>query len=360
VTSPAPAVVGQLRAAWSALKGSRSRASAVHTEIGALLSEPRAGGPVSIPEAREPFAPEAPPAAVFHAGELATDAGGRALDGPPAGGAAPAPDAVSRPRATLGGGLSPQLVSRTLASAAHGPGRARSEPLVRVRPQVEAASPTSLTGRATAEERGRPVLRPARVHVPPPAVRAPVEQRFGIDLAAVPVHRGPATAVRARELSALAFTEHGDVHVPAEAGPLDTGPGSRLLVHELVHVAQQRRLAPAPSVEASGLGRALEDEARRVEGEVARDLDGPRRVPGVALHRDPDTPGVGLPASAAATVVPLGVQRAAEPTAAGREHEAPEPSLDEIAARLYERISSRLKAELLVDRERAGLLNSVR
>ena len=51
--------------------------------------------------------------------------------------------------------------------------------------------------------------------------------------------------------------------------------------------------------------------------------------------------------------VPAGVQRAGEAAAAPT---GPEPSLDEVVDRLYDQFSSRLRAELLVDRERAGAL----
>jgi hypothetical protein len=39
---------------------------------------------------------------------------------------------------------------------------------------------------------------------------------------------------------------------------------------------------------------------------------------------------------------------------------APEQDLDVLAARLYDRIRGRLRAELLVDRERANLLTDLR
>jgi hypothetical protein len=41
-------------------------------------------------------------------------------------------------------------------------------------------------------------------------------------------------------------------------------------------------------------------------------------------------------------------------------HQAAEPDMDELAGKLYDKIRNRLKSELLVDRERAGLLTDLR
>jgi Domain of unknown function (DUF4157) len=198
-----------------------------------------------------------------------------------------------------------------------------------------------------------------RREVPPPVARAAVEGRFGLDLASVPVYRGPAASATARALGARAFTVEGAVHVPAEAGPLDTGAGKRLLVHELVHVAQQRRLAPEQPAEASALGRSLEAEARTLEHALAPAVESSRHAREPAASLRPATP-LPAPAEPPPVVAPPGLQRAAEPAAPQPEAAASEPSIDEIVARLYDRVSSRLKAELLIDRERAGVLNDLR
>jgi hypothetical protein len=63
---------------------------------------------------------------------------------------------------------------------------------------------------------------------------------------------------------------------------------------------------------------------------------------------------------------PLAVSRvtarapAAESGAAAGPHQASETEMDELARRLYDRLRSRLKTELLVDRERAGFLTDLR
>jgi hypothetical protein len=41
-------------------------------------------------------------------------------------------------------------------------------------------------------------------------------------------------------------------------------------------------------------------------------------------------------------------------------HTAPETDMDELAGKLYDKIRTRLKSELLVDRERAGFLTDLR
>jgi hypothetical protein len=178
-----------------------------------------------------------------------------------------------------------------------------------------------------------------------------------VDLADVPIQRGPVSGMRARQLGARAFTEKGTVHVPDEAGPLEAEPGRRLLVHELAHVAQQRRLAQEIPAETSIQGRALEAEALALEA----------ASPAIGLSKQSaghDLRAFARALAPAATTAPApisnaaaspGIQRAAQ--APDQSDPAAEPSLDEIVARLYERVSSRLRAELLVDRERAGVLH---
>ena len=67
-------------------------------------------------------------------------------------------------------------------------------------------------------------------------------------------------------LGARAATVDEEVFIPDVAGALTIGPGAALLAHELVHVAQQRRLG---STLADGAVAPLELEARRVERRLA-------------------------------------------------------------------------------------------
>jgi hypothetical protein len=100
---------------------------------------------------------------------------------------------------------------------------------------------------------------------PPWATAALVHELTGVDVSDAVVDRSPSTGERAAELGAVAFTEAGTVHLPAELGDLDEPRTRAVLAHELTHVAQQRRRGTAPPDETSEVGLALEDEARSVQ-----------------------------------------------------------------------------------------------
>jgi hypothetical protein len=74
----------------------------------------------------------------------------------------------------------------------------------------------------------------------------------------------------------------------------------------------------------------------------------------IAVAREPAAAAVPLPPVEAEAPPPA--VDAAPAAAAGQSPQ----SLDEMAAHLYDRIRSRLRDELLVDRERAGLVTDVR
>jgi hypothetical protein len=157
-----------------------------------------------------------------------------------------------------------------------------------------------------------PAVTPRRI----PALLGELRERVNaIELADVRVLRGPAVSARARRLGARAFVQNGDVHLPDEAGPLDSAETRALLVHELTHVAQQRALGGVLPSEFSEEGRLL--EAQAVAAEIlARDgaaelpelihlvapapraasvpvVDGPAADPVVASWSLPDFPGFG-------------------------------------------------------------------
>ncbi|MFC0031715.1 DUF4157 domain-containing protein [Micromonospora chaiyaphumensis] len=82
------------------------------------------------------------------------------------------------------------------------------------------------------------------------AERSRYEPALGMDLTGVRLHDGLAAKLAARERRAHAFT-YGN-HVVLGAG---AGPGRDLvLAHELAHVRQQARPAPAPATDHSGRG----------------------------------------------------------------------------------------------------------
>jgi hypothetical protein len=83
-----------------------------------------------------------------------------------------------------------------------------------------------------------------------------------------------------------------------------------------------------------------------------------RMAEGVAPAPQPGPPGL----IAAEVPVDIPVQRAAESTgaASGGAGGHSEKELDDLARHLYDRLRSRLRQELLVDRERAGLITDLR
>lgn len=236
-----------------------------------------------------------------------------------------------------------------------------------------------------------------------------IEARTGTDLSDVSVHRGPEVADAARDLQARAFTVGAEVHLPDDHGPLSAGTGRSLLAHELTHVAQQRILGPALPPESSAVGQRLEAEAVAAERTVAtgttvRPPGGPASVQGSPLplaQRAPEPAGPSSdPAAVAigaglATPGPDGAVHFAPPGApssAGRVAGSSTPAravqravsvgevstsvadgatsegaaddtdvddaqeLDELARRLWPRLSERLRGDLLTQREHGGAL----
>jgi hypothetical protein len=239
---------------------------------------------------------------------------------------------------------------------------------------------------------GPPVDRPSTVAIPeerlpdrdlrtepvPTPVAAHVGAVTGTDLSGVRIHRDGETSTLARRMRARAFTARGEVHLPAHQGPLQTRAVQALVAHELTHVAQQRRLGTALPGEDSPAGRHLEAEAQAVErawnGGAAPAAPAATRIgrapapaPRPSMHRGapptvsapiatpPSAAGNGTASAPPPAPVSVTVQRAPDdPPAAAKG--APDLDLDDLARRLYGRLRSRLRAELLVDRERAGLL----
>lgn len=99
----------------------------------------------------------------------------------------------------------------------------------------------------------------------------------------------------------------------------------------------------------------------------------PSRAISVQASRD-DTPLLDTPpqggmetlqaawyeAPVAVSRVSAGAASSESGAASAGPHQASETEMDELARRLYDRLRSRLKTELLVDRERAGFLTDLR
>jgi hypothetical protein len=104
--------------------------------------------------------------------------------------------------------------------------------------------------------------------VPATLVR-PLQQVLHTDISNVPVRRGSAVSRDAHYLGARGYTEAGVVHLPDEVGALDGHDAAPLLAHELTHAAQQRRFGAALPTPETAHGAQLESDAVAVENWVA-------------------------------------------------------------------------------------------
>jgi Domain of unknown function (DUF4157) len=228
-----------------------------------------------------------------------------------AGDTADGPEPVQR--AAEDGGSTPLLITKPtgrLAPRLDLPRRRRASA-----PPSSSSAPSSgalaLQRAPEAALQALPVVgrRPLRVQrsaddVPAP-VRAHVESQTATSLGAVKVHRSPESGSAARELKAKAFTTGGEIHMPADHGPLDREPARSLVAHELVHVAQQRQLGDSLPSEDSPEGRVLESQAQRVEVSTAQSSSP------LVLARKPD------PGTIAETAAAIAVQRVAAGNGSG-------------------------------------------
>ena len=115
---------------------------------------------------------------------------------------------------------------------------------------------------------------------------------------------------------------------------------------------------PSPTTLPPAAGRSLaslETEVpvqRAAEPPAATPGEGPEAAPDPAPVGGPDT-GPQVPVVARAVERPAGAPAAAAPGAQGLD-------VDDLARRLFDPLSARLKAELWLDRERAGLITDLR
>jgi len=86
-----------------------------------------------------------------------------------------------------------------------------------------------------------------------PGLRRTLEQRFGLDLAAVRMHTHSKAAALVTELGASAFASGTSVFFAADAYRPHTAAGLCLIEHEIAHVIQQARDGSAFPVDAGGV-----------------------------------------------------------------------------------------------------------
>lgn len=269
-------------------------------------------------------------------------------------------------------------------------------------PVLPGPTPKPIQPSTAARTARKPLPELPREH--PPTRREPVPDdvatafrtQFGIAVAEVPVHRGPAVDLAARAASARAFTTRGEVFLPDAAGALTEPRGRALLAHELAHVTQQRALGADLPVEQSPAGESLEASARATE-----DWAGGRGAPPPELIQ-PNLPAAASAPPAhmqraddndiAALEIPVGstkepVRETMTPALVGEQdltgirdriaeladavgelsaRHADRPDLSDpdaftdLADRIYRNVRNGLRQELLVDRERTGLLTDLR
>ena len=245
----------------------------------------------------------------------------------------------------------PSALTRVAAPTAGRPA-ARSSPIVSARSLGAGVQRAPLTLPLPQAHPGGPGSATPRPS--PPAQSQPVR-----------VHRGSDAADLATALDARSFTHGGEIFMPASVGPLSSGKGQALLAHEMIHVAQQRRLAGSLPGEDSAHGRTLEAEA--VAAERAPDLTLAPRSSSQPRSEESPGPDTGVPATGAGpelTGPRAQPQRAPNgasgggtqrPSRGSKGHTHTEQELEVLAHQLYHRIGRHLRRELLVDRERAGL-----
>ena len=186
----------------------------------------------------------------------------------------------------------------------------------------------------------------------PPTIHEPIGRAFDTNLSSTRVDRGDDAAQAAMSVQALAFTQGDAIALPATHGSMQSGRGRLELQARAVEqqAAQDMPLAPVASVASVQRATAIAESAAAVAS-----------APSFSIQRDlesapaPASSSSGGPANAPAPGAATGTASSSSPTHADHEQD-----MDELAGKLYDRIRGRLKSELLVDRERAGLLTDLR
>jgi hypothetical protein len=323
---------------------------------------------------------------------------------PPVTPADPAPPSVATPMAAplatpLARSATARVAVTDLEPGAPAQITAASEPGPVLGPRSVAPAPTAAGTVATAPAPAAVISRAPRGRMPavpvqslaPRIQRAPLTIPHGVQRSPragapetparsssanggpVKVHRGGTANDLSDSLDARSFTHEGEIFMPDSHGPLTSGVGRSLLAHELTHVVQQRQFGKALPSESSSHGRRLEAEAVAAERSGSMPIDMPLATEAKAstepitelkeAQRAPNTPARAADTTTFVNLPSAGVQRAAADTtsmsgAAASPADKSKPSeeeLEDLAHQLYARIGRRLRRELLVDRERAGL-----
>jgi uncharacterized protein DUF4157 len=252
---------------------------------------------------------------------------------------------------------SPPVVPRPIRTAAPRPAAAASSaPLVSARPLQTRMQRAPLSASRPSRQSASPTDEPTPSGGP------------------VRVHRGTVASDLAESLDAKAFTHQGEIYLPPSAGAIGSPAARSLLAHELTHVAQQRAFGSRLPQEHTAHGQELEAKAASAEKHPElplaqppvkpsaseaepQDLASAQRRPTNMTQRSEivDSTTINFPSSVQrAPARPSPKPSPATPDASDTKKS--ETELEELAGQLYGRISRRLRRELLVDRERAGLM----
>ena len=202
----------------------------------------------------------------------------------------------------------------------------------------------------------------------------PTSRGFDADLTGARVNRIEQGAGSADPSTGDAFTNVDDISSSTSRSPMDSAPVHSLLTRALSRVAPQpryaRRIEPAvPSVERL-MDRGADFPLAPVQRvAVATPVESPAPSgdsTSAVVQRegfDSVSSEVGGPSSRAPSPADAGSAVSTVGSASGSVyggHQAAETDMDELAGKLYDKIRTRLKSELLVDRERAGFLTDLR
>ncbi|WP_426503061.1 eCIS core domain-containing protein [Dactylosporangium sp. McL0621] len=119
------------------------------------------------------------------------------------------------------------------------------------------------------------------------ATRSQLQPQFGFDLAEVRLHRGAQALQSARSVGARAYTVGRHVVLGDSHPGSQSAAGRRLLMHELMHVAQQRHRDDVPADLVVGDARSPWEGAADRPGDPAA-AAGPTAAPPGVLQRDTD------------------------------------------------------------------------
>jgi hypothetical protein len=167
-------------------------------------------------------------------------------------------------------------------------------PVVYRSPVADRAEPTEAQQSEAAEAMAESVGHPL-----PPLVRRSMEHRFGMDLATVRVHSGPAVMRAANLVGARAMARGTDVFMPGGVADSSAADEIPLLAHELTHVAQHlgHRVPTAAPVPMTLARHASDEEhaAERIERQFVRrfpSLPGLGSLPTGGLPKMPSLPNL--------------------------------------------------------------------